>query len=621
MVYGQLAAYAACFGGGATRGKVYNKVTIAYAPDAISTGHCYHPFVFGWKTINYTELYDPPPNSDIYTRSDCFLGSSFGRPDGTDLIASPVVSLPRELSLFDPAWKSCGPFAYGAWDPPYVLTKEAFLGAGPGAAANTATVASQQITPNAPISPTAAAPGAHAINSLVSQTAMDPGNPTLIIAPSKAFSAYPSRTRRAKPSSADQQRIASLPSQRSSPAQEPKPVQLPPLIQGDNSVHPQDPLPSPTTQHVQRPPPEESVSSAQSNGSPPLSAIKPVRTVLSLAVISTFYTTALDNQVQTIPIYSMIDISLASRSKSGPLTHGLGWIIMNGFSPTKPSDQTQSTKLPASYQAIATLGTYTILADPSGIQVDGTTLTKSGPTLILSNSPLYVNSAGFLVAGTSLINVPPQFTHLLLPTPVPSQVLATVAGHTIVANPSAVLVDGTTLVKGGPIITLNNTPFYINSAGSFIAGTSTIDISLTIPVTQVLDPASPTVIALDNGVTVTNGGATITVDGTTIYYGSSWLVIGTRTIALPTGSGAVTVRTIGVAGAEIRVGEGEEEGKKGNVLSTTTVATITTTTTAIESFRGSATRERDFLLTNWRISIPAIWRGLWICASIMVTII
>ncbi|KAK3170108.1 hypothetical protein OEA41_009494 [Lepraria neglecta] len=42
-------------------GKIYDKITTAYEPDELSTGHCYHT---NWSPINYTEFYYPTPDYD-----------------------------------------------------------------------------------------------------------------------------------------------------------------------------------------------------------------------------------------------------------------------------------------------------------------------------------------------------------------------------------------------------------------------------------------------------------------------------------------------------------------------------------------------------------------------------
>ena len=82
------------------RGKSYN-ITIAYAPTDLSTALSARPqqTECSYLTINYTMLGD-------YSSSD--------NPDF-------FLSIPSSLTLLDPAWSTCTPALYGAWDPPITL--------------------------------------------------------------------------------------------------------------------------------------------------------------------------------------------------------------------------------------------------------------------------------------------------------------------------------------------------------------------------------------------------------------------------------------------------------------------------------------------------------------------
>lgn len=106
-------------------GSAYDEVTRAYAPEALSTGHCYHT---NWSPINYTSLYDPLPDYDVITEKACSLSVSPGQSiDASFFLAGePLLSIPPDVSLIDPLWASCTAEPAGGYDPPRVLT-----GAGP----------------------------------------------------------------------------------------------------------------------------------------------------------------------------------------------------------------------------------------------------------------------------------------------------------------------------------------------------------------------------------------------------------------------------------------------------------------------------------------------------------
>ena len=117
---------AVCAGPGETQiGTVHDEVTRAYAPEALSTSHCYHK---DWSPINYTSLYDPLPDYNVITERACSMSVSPGQSiDALFFLAGfPLLSIPQDVSLIDPLWASCTAEPFGGYDPPRVLT-----GAGP----------------------------------------------------------------------------------------------------------------------------------------------------------------------------------------------------------------------------------------------------------------------------------------------------------------------------------------------------------------------------------------------------------------------------------------------------------------------------------------------------------
>ena len=102
VAYHNLEAYVSCPSGAPlARGRSYN-TTVAYAPGELSTAlsarsqetEC------TYVTVNYTMLGDY---------------SSSGDPDF-------FISIPSSLNTLDPAWSTCTPVLYGAWDPPSTLS-------------------------------------------------------------------------------------------------------------------------------------------------------------------------------------------------------------------------------------------------------------------------------------------------------------------------------------------------------------------------------------------------------------------------------------------------------------------------------------------------------------------
>ena len=122
IAYQNLIAYVSCPSGATVaRGKAYN-TTVAYAPEDLSTAMSARAqqTECTYITVNYTMLGDY---------------SSSGNPDF-------FLSIPSTLTSLDPAWSTCTPALYGAWDPPTTLRPATAL-TGPA----------DKITPSRPAAP------------------------------------------------------------------------------------------------------------------------------------------------------------------------------------------------------------------------------------------------------------------------------------------------------------------------------------------------------------------------------------------------------------------------------------------------------------------------------------
>ena len=106
IAYNGLEAYISCTSyGNVARGKPYN-TTIAYEPAYLSTSISAR----AEQTCAFTEI--------IYTEL-----ANYPYSDGSSLI----LSLPSDLSSVDPAWSTCVPNSYGAFDPPSTLLQATAL--------------------------------------------------------------------------------------------------------------------------------------------------------------------------------------------------------------------------------------------------------------------------------------------------------------------------------------------------------------------------------------------------------------------------------------------------------------------------------------------------------------
>ncbi|KAL8765582.1 MAG: hypothetical protein Q9194_006516, partial [Teloschistes cf. exilis] len=103
-------------------------VTRAYDAEALSSVRCVNSIGIGkdqhsviWEKMNYNDLYYPIPLSESYSRVDrCFTNRKDNDVWG-DWMRKPFISLPKDVSEFDPAWTTCSGVAIGAMDPPRAL--------------------------------------------------------------------------------------------------------------------------------------------------------------------------------------------------------------------------------------------------------------------------------------------------------------------------------------------------------------------------------------------------------------------------------------------------------------------------------------------------------------------
>ena len=116
----------------------HTSVTIAYAPNAVSSRACDFPGAFKplnttWAKINYLDFYIAPSDQALSSRyHDCYPKSDsiiHGQPLKSNGFTYPILSLHNDLTTHDPAWKDCTVGDH-AFDPPRALQSALALGDG-----------------------------------------------------------------------------------------------------------------------------------------------------------------------------------------------------------------------------------------------------------------------------------------------------------------------------------------------------------------------------------------------------------------------------------------------------------------------------------------------------------
>jgi hypothetical protein len=157
-------------------------------------------------------------------------------------------------------------------------------------------------------------------------------------------------------------------------------------------------------------------------------------------------------------------------------------------------------------------------------------------------------SAGLIVDGTSVVPLPGSGSRA-------SAAVFTIGSQVFTASaadpgqPSALVIDGTTLTPDGTVATINGVAFSSGSAGLMIGGTQTVLLSN--PGSESAEASSQAVFTLGDshitafspsgtgnaividGTTLSSGGSVATISGTVVSAGSAGLVVGgTQTIPL-----------------------------------------------------------------------------------------
>ncbi len=182
VIYSSIQASASCvalFNSHIPIGSAYSAVTRAYEPNALTSAiceaenmgagieycispvadqnnpaYCFQGIDNGWRQIDFSELYDPPPASDLLTRyQSCFPGHSISADFASMMFVKPQLAFPPDVTDIDPVWatwggSTCTPVNLGVYDPPRVLQKATAL-------APVATPAADPQAAKAPPSPAA----------------------------------------------------------------------------------------------------------------------------------------------------------------------------------------------------------------------------------------------------------------------------------------------------------------------------------------------------------------------------------------------------------------------------------------------------------------------------------
>ena len=212
-------------------------------------------------------------------------------------------------------------------------------------------------------------------------------------------------------------------------------------------------------------------------------------------------------------------------------------MIYNAFGGSGPEiggivNEVNTISVPIAGVQKASIGGGQILSvDPWGVEFEGKRYSVGGPAMTLSNSvyTLVPHESGGSDNNDGYIP---------FDSPSPAADTLTIAGHTVVPDPTGMIIAGSSVLPGGSAFTISDTLVSLDPSRILVVGSSKFSLPPQSVFTIGTQPftANPTGFVL-NGATISPGSAAEIVDGTKVspaYSGA--LAIGSSTISLATPS-------------------------------------------------------------------------------------
>lgn len=518
LSYGKIGVFDGC---GVDFLHTYTNILVTLPPGALSSLEQDDKENIVTRSFNLGDLTDPIPASPYLHQITCAIVNNTNDclPIPPLSRYSPVVAVPSEIFSLDPYFKICDLYFRGAWDPPRILVPAKALGPTSAVEAN---LPAQTIKPGAspkPFEPAITAdPQSTLSPSPVPKSASNGDKSDTYLTANKNLNANDSSARdltiEDSPVSNDVPN-AGLPSAAPDPASRTVPVVVEATPSVSGQIH--DPNRAGIiTDHS----PHTLFPSANAAPTP----------------IPQLLLATLDDQ--TVVFNSALSQSLSSGKEPDLLTGSIplasAKVIGSNTLSFPPSLKIEglSTILPA-----FTFGGKTIYPNSaSEYIINDQTLIVGAPAITVSGTPLSIAPlASALFIGTKTIPI-----IISSPKPLPTLIIGDI---TIIPNPATqYIVNGQTLIPGGPAITLSSTSISLSQdVSALFIGTNTIPLTTTPldspPTLTIGDltiaPNSASEYIL-NGQTLIPGGPAITLSNTcrSLADDASTIIIGTNTIPL-----------------------------------------------------------------------------------------
>lgn len=286
------------------------------------------------------------------------------------------------------------------------------------------------------------------------------------------------------------------------------------------------------------------------NGATTLSFPTPSPTIQQIFTIG--------NQIIT-PAPTGFIVASASISPGGHATNVAGTPISLDRSSHLYIGSSVLTLTGAPIPSVFRIGSQTVTPDPSGFLIAGTTIAPGGPAITISATRVSLDASSHLYIGPSTMTLSTQGPQLIF----------TVGSHTITPVPTGFAIATTSIFPGGPAITVSGTVLSLDSSSHLRIGSSTMTLgAASSPTPSIFTIGTQTLTVNPTGLPIAStslmpGGPAVTIAGTLLSLGQNGIfVFGSSTITLPSQLGIMSsmaneaVTTVKATGSGTVLGSG-----------------------------------------------------------------
>ena len=213
---------------------------------------------------------------------------------------------------------------------------------------------------------------------------------------------------------------------------------------------------------------------------------------------------------------------------------------------TNPESTMPTNFFDPAQSMLTTIAGHIITAAPTAVAIAGSTLNPGDPGVTIGGTPLALNKAGYLLLGSKTVP---------LASGLAETITTTISGTAITADPTAIVMKGSTLRAGDPGATIDGTAVALEKAGRLLIGSETISFRSQSATSLTTTIAGQAIRAAASGITIADttlrpGDAGLPINGTLVSLDTAGhFVIGSRTHLFAKESAGLKYSTAGASEA------------------------------------------------------------------------